>query len=100
MITDLVSEDEYWTDIFDGITSEVIPLKYVDSVLIVFKNNKIVDIPVDDLEKNWDKYHAIIMEYISNNSKKIKTVSYNVNLLNIRTDISKKTSRLLKKYKL
>lgn len=100
MITDLVSEDEYWTEIFDGITSDVVPLKYVDSVSIVFKNSRNVEIPVENLDKNWEKYHSIIMEFISHHEKNIRSVSYDINLLKIRADISKQTSKFLKKYKL
>lgn len=92
--------DEYWSEIFDGIASDVVPLEYVESVSVNFKNNTHYDIPVHDLHKQWDKFSTTLYEFIKKYEQRVDSVSYNVDLEKIQKDISHFTSKFLASYNL
>lgn len=91
-----ISEEDYWIDIFDGITSDVVPFQYVESVSIVFTNNKTWEIPVENPLENWDKVQEQIEEFISHHAKQIDNIGYNVDLLQVKNDITILTDQFLK----
>lgn len=101
IITDqVISDRDYWSDIFKGIAPDVIPLEYVDSVSVMFTNNKQWEIPVENLDENWTSFQDTIIEFISGHAENIKDIGYNVDLNKIRLDISSQTVKFLLKYKL
>jgi len=100
MINYPVLNEEYWYEIFDGImvtSKPMLPSKYIASVSVIFKNNKNFEVPIDKQDNYWEEtLHEFLLKY----KDKVKTVSYNIDLEQIKDDISNSTNKFLTHYNL
>ena len=89
---------DHWPEILKDINIEVLPLEYLDSVLISFSDGKIWDI---DLTKNphgvnmEEALESLMLEY----EDAIVNVDFRLNTQRLKNDISQRTKRFLKKKK-
>ena len=89
---------DHWPEILKDINIEVLPLEYLDSILVTFEDGKIWDI---DLTKNphgvdlEDAIESLMEEY----EDSIVNVDFRLNTVRLKRDISERTKMFLKKRK-
>ena len=57
---------EHWPEVFGEITLNVVPLKYLDSITVVFKNNKVWEIKISSkqAQEDWDSFEINLKELL------------------------------------
>ena len=89
---------DHWPEILKDINIEVLPLEYLDSVIVTFSDGKIWEI---DLTKNphgvdmEDAIESLMEEY----QDAIINVDFRLNTVRLKRDIQSRTKRFLKKKK-
>jgi hypothetical protein len=104
MTTKKLSKDviESWPEIFEDVNLNVVPLKYLCSVQVKFKDKKIwnIDIGKNLRDDNWQVIQSNIQEMIMNYKEHIENVDFKLDTDQIKKDISRETAKFLKKNKL
>ena len=89
---------DHWPEILKDINIDVLPLEYLDSVLVYFSDGKVWEI---DLTKNphgvnmEDAIESLMTEY----EDAIVNVDFRLNTIRLKRDITERTKRFLKKKK-
>jgi hypothetical protein len=93
---------EHWPEVFGEITLNVVPLQYLDSITVTFKNNKVWEIKISSKQArdNWDTFEHNLKEMLSSYESDIENVDFKLDTERVKKDIIKNTSRFLKKRKL
>jgi hypothetical protein len=93
---------ESWPEIFEDVNLNVVPLKYLCSVQVKFKDRKIwnIDIGKNLRDDNWQIIQSNIQEMILNYKEHIESVDFKLDTDQIKKDISRETAKFLKKNKL
>lgn len=89
---------DHWPEVFGEITLGVVPLQYLDSLMIKFKNGKVWEINLAD--KNWEVFEPTLKDLLSSYESDIDTVDFKLDTERIKKDIIKHTNKFLKKRKL
>lgn len=90
-----------WPEIFGEISLNVVPLQYLHTVRITFKNSKIWEIDFEkDSKRNWDSFEKEIKEIVSQYEDSIENIDFKLNTDKIKKDITKHTTKFLKNRKL
>jgi hypothetical protein len=93
---------DLWPEVFGEVTLNVVPLIYVHTLKITFKNNKIWEIKTKQSPsfKNWDDFESqlkgIIFEYESD----IEQIDFKLDTDKIKKDIKRQTKKFLNNKKL
>lgn len=92
---------ECWPEVFEEINLNVVPLMYLHSVQVKFKDNKVWNIVISrkkstDFEDVHKQLHEVFVTYQDN----IDNVDFKLDTEKIKKDIIKETNRFLKKRKL
>lgn len=92
----------HWPEVFSEITLNVIPLKYLDSITIRFKNHKVweVNLRSRQVQSDWDSFEKSLKEMLSSYESEIDNVDFKLDTERLKRDIIKTTNRFLKKRKL
>ena len=93
---------ELWPEIFGEVTLNVVPLSYVHTIEITFKNTKVWEI---DFKKNlkaqsWDVFEKEIKEIIRQYEDEIDKIDFRLDTDRIKKDIIKHTKKFLNHRKL
>lgn len=93
---------EHWPEIFGEITLNVIPLKYLDSITITFKNGKLweINLRAKQANEDWDSFEKSLKEMLSSYESEIDNVDFRLDTERVKKDMIKHTNRFLKKRKL
>jgi hypothetical protein len=93
---------ESWPEIFEDVSLNVVPLKYLCSVQVKFKDKKVwnIDIGKNLRDDNWQIIQSNIQEMILNYKEHIESVDFKLDTDQIKRDISQETTKFLKKNKL
>lgn len=93
---------EHWPEVFGEITLNVVPLQYLDSITVTFKNSKVWEIKLSSkqAQKDWDMFEHNLKEMLSSYESDIENVDFKLDTERVKKDIIKNTSRFLKKRKL
>ena len=93
---------ERWPEVFEGIQLNVVPLKYLNSIKITFKNEKVWDIDVTSKrsEMTWQDVEKHIHHLFAEYQDEIENVDFKLDTEKLKSDIIRSTSRFLKKRKL
>lgn len=93
---------DLWPEIFGEVTLNVIPLLYVHTIEITFKNNKVWEIDFKQNLKNqsWDDFEDEIKTIISQYEDSIKNIDFKLDTDRLKKDITKHTKKFLKNKKL
>jgi hypothetical protein len=93
---------ERWPEVFEGIQLNVVPLKYLHSIQIHFKDNKTWDIDISSKkeEMTWQAVEKNIHELFAQYQDEIENVDFKLNTEKLKSDIIQGTSKFLKKRKL
>jgi len=93
---------ESWPEIFEDVNLNVVPLKYLCSVQVKFKDKKIwnIDIGKNLRDDNWQVLQTNIQEMIMNYKEHIEGVDFKLDTDQIKKDVTRETAKFLKKRKL
>lgn len=93
---------EHWPEVFGEITLNVIPLKYLDSITISFKNGKVweINLRAKQAQNNWDSFEKSLKDMLSSYESDIENVDFRLDTERVKKDMIKYTNRFLKKRKL
>ena len=89
---------EHWPEVFGEINLNVVPLRYLDSVTVKFKNGKVWEI--DLANKNWEEFEPSLKDTLSTYESEIDNVDFKLDTERIKKDMIKNTNKFLKKRKL
>jgi len=89
---------EHWPEVFGEIDLNVVPLRYLDSVTVKFKNGKIWEVNL--VGKNWEIFEPSLKDMLSTYEAEIDNVDFKLDTERIKKDIIKHTNKFLKKRKL
>jgi len=93
---------DYWPEVFGEVRLHVLPLRYLDSVLVNFKDGKIWEIKVTAKTKRqgWEPFERSLSELARTYEQKIDSINFKLDTEKIKIDIEKSTQKFLKKRKL
>lgn len=93
---------DYWPEVFGEVKLHVLPLKYLHSVLISFKDGKVWEIKITSKTKRegWESFEKSLSELAKSYERRIESINFKLDTEKIRTDIEKSTQKFLKKRKL
>ena len=88
-----------WPDVLEGLSFQSMPLKYIQWINIILKNNATIKLDIEtELKTKSQKYVAgWIKQYIENNYKNIRTVDLKFDVLRLKEDMEDKTKKVLSK---
>ncbi len=93
---------EHWPEVFGEITLNVVPLEYLNSITVTFKNQKIWEIKIDSKQarQDWDSFEGNLKEMLLSYESDIENVDFKLDTERVKKDITKYTSKFLKKKRL
>lgn len=86
-----------WPEIFGEIALNVVPLYYLNSIRIIFKNEKIWEI---DLVENVEYPEIVLDEMFNFYQNDIDSIDVKIDVDQIKEDIIRQTTKFLKKQRL
>jgi hypothetical protein len=93
---------ERWPEVFGEITLNVIPLRYLESVTVTFKNKKIWEINMASrrVREDWDSFESSLKEMLAAYESEIENVDFKLDTERVKKDMIKNTNKFLKRKKL
>lgn len=91
---------DQWTEIFQSLNLDIIPVQYLHSVRITFNDGKIWDIDIAKSKKNKNNIFTIeesLTKLFSEYEENIQNIDFRLDTLKIKKDVLKSTAKLLKK---
>jgi hypothetical protein len=91
-----------WPEIFGEVTLKVVPLCYLHTVKITFKNDKIWEIVINSRIKDgdWNQLELELKEMVHEYDSEIDSVDFRLDIEKIKKDVLKTTKKFLKDKKL
>ena len=93
---------EHWPEVFGEVQLNVIPLRYLHTVLVNFKNGKIWEIKITAQTKRdgWSAFEKNLSDICKNYEDSIDNVDFKLDTKLVKKDIERSTQKFLKKKKL
>lgn len=93
---------DYWPEVFGEVKLNVLPLRYLDLVLINFKDGKVWEIKITAKAKRdgWESLEKTLSDLINSYESTIDNVNFKLDTIRVKKDIEKSTQNFLKKRKL
>lgn len=93
---------DYWPEVFGEVKLNVLPLRYLDVVLINFKDGKVWEIKITAKAKRdgWESLEKTLSDLINSYESTIDNVNFKLDTIRVKKDIEKSTQNFLKKRKL
>ena len=90
---------ESWPEIFEEVKLNVVPIKYLCSVHVKFKDNRIWTIEVGPQlrDENWQTVEKNIHELVMNYKTHIDSIDFKLDTDKIKKDITRQTNKFLKR---
>lgn len=89
---------EHWPEVFGEISLNVIPLHYLDSVIVTFKNGK--NWEINFTNHSQEKFEIELKEWLSEYENEIDNIDFRLDTERIKKDVQKNTNKFLKNKKL
>lgn len=91
-----------WPEVFGEVKLHVLPLRYLNAVLITFKDGKIWEVKVtaETQRKGWDSFESSLSELFKTYESRIDNIDFKLDTNRIKKDIERITQKFLKKKKL
>ena len=88
-----------WPDVLEGLSFQSMPIKYVQSINIILKNQVTLymDVEKDLKTKSQLAVARALKKYINENYANIQTVDLKFDVPRLKEDMQSKTSRLMNK---
>lgn len=92
----------HWPEVFGEVELNVMPLKYLHTVLVNFKDGKTWEIKITEKTKRegWPAFERNLAELVKNYNESVENVDFKLDTPKVRKDIEKETQKFLKKKKL
>jgi hypothetical protein len=89
----------HWPEVFGEVTLNVLPLRYLDSVLLNFKDGKVWEIKVTKKTRDagWSQFEKSISELVRTYEERIDNVDFKLDTDRVKKDITKDTQKFLKR---
>ena len=93
---------EHWPEVFGEVHLNVLPLRYLHTVLVTFKDGKTWEIRITATVKRngWPAFEKNLSELFKSYEDNIDNVDFKLDTKLVRRDIEKSTQTFLKKKKL
>ena len=93
---------EHWPEVFGDVQLNVVPLRYLHTVLVNFKDGKSWEIKItsDTKRKGWKAFEKTLCELVKNYDDRVDNVDFKLDTKRVRKDIELSTQKFLKKKKL
>jgi hypothetical protein len=93
---------DHWPEIFSEIQLNVLPIKYLNAVMINFKDGKTweVKISAEARKEGWVVFEKQLQELVKNYEDNIENVDFKLDTVRVKKDIEKGTQQFFKKKKL
>lgn len=90
---------EHWPEVFGEVKLNVVPLRYLHTVSVIFKDGKQWEITISsETKKNgWDEFEKSLGELIETYQANIDSIDFKLDVAKVKIDIEKKTRTFLKK---
>lgn len=87
-----------WPEIFGEVKLNVLPFRYLHTVLITFKDGKAWEIKIDENTKKngWEEFETSLLELIKEYDKSIENIDFKLDTTRIKKDVKKRTQSFLK----
>ena len=89
---------QHWPEVFGEISLNVIPLHYLDSIIVTFKNGKKWEVNFE--KSTHDKFEIELKDWLSTYENDIDNIDFKLDTERIKKDMIKHTNQFLKKRKL
>jgi hypothetical protein len=91
-----------WPEVLSGIKINEVPLKYLQTVLINFKNDKVWEICITAQTRTggWREFDKKMSELVQTYDNQIETVEFELNTTLLKKDVQLLTKKFLRKQKL
>jgi hypothetical protein len=92
----------YWPEVFEEVSLNVIPLLYLHSVVVNFKDNKAWEIKLTTKIKKegWDSFQQSLSELLTTYEEQIDDVDFKLDAVKVKKDVEKSTNKFFRKNKL
>lgn len=92
---------DQWPEVFSDVDVKAIPIPYLYSMRIIFKDGKVWDINIDDhaRKNSIDDLEAHLSELITTYEDSIEHIDFRLDVERVKKDVMKKTKSFLKKPK-
>jgi site-specific DNA-adenine methylase len=93
---------ESWPEIFEEINLKVVPIQYLCSVQVKFKDNRIwtIDVGPKLRDEVYQTIEENIQELIKNYKSHIESIDFKLDTDKIKHDITRETNKFLRKQRL
>jgi len=93
---------EHWPEIFGEVKLNVMPLRYLHTVLVNFKDGKTWEIKITAKTKKegWVAFEKNLLELIKNYEENIENVDFQLDTPQVKKDIEASTQKFLKRKQL
>ncbi len=93
---------EHWPEVFGDITLNVVPIQYLESITVNFKNKKVWEIKINNkqIKAEWESFESNLKQMLSTYESEIENVDFKLDTTKIKKDMIKVTNRFLKRRKL
>jgi hypothetical protein len=91
-----------WPEVFGEVKLNVLPLGYLHTVLVNFKDGKTWEIRVTAKvkEDGWEAFEKNLSELVKTYEESIENIDFKLDTDKVKKDIVKSTTKFLKKKKL
>jgi hypothetical protein len=92
----------HWPEVFGDVRLNVLPLGYLHSVLVNFKDGKTWEIRITSgtKRKGWSAFERNLEELVRTYDDRVQDIDFKLDTERVRKDIEKSTQKFLKKKKL
>lgn len=92
---------DQWPEVFSEVDVKAVPLEYLHSMRIIFKDGKVWDINIASHAKNHgiDNLEEHLEELIESYEESIEHIDFRLDVERVKKDVMKKTRSFLKKPK-
>jgi hypothetical protein len=92
---------EQWPEIFEDIVLSAIPLPYLHSVLVTFKDGRHWTVVLKDSDRKSinGEIPKNLYEFFQNQDENIENIDFRIDVEKIKKDVIKNTNKLLKRKK-
>jgi hypothetical protein len=93
---------DHWPEVFGDIKLNVLPISYLNAVLVNFKDGKTWEIRVTPQTRRagWESFEKSLSELVKSYEDRIDNVDFKLDTKKVKKDIKKSTDKFLKKKKL
>lgn len=92
------NEHKYWQDIFDSVDMDVLPVEYMNKILISFSDGTKWDIDINDSRKKQpiEDIELSLNELFETYEDSIVNIDFRMDMDRIRKDLQRRVKRFLK----